>query len=127
MANTEKTLNVYQKLIKARARFLGANAKKSGKNMTLAFKYFELDDIVPIATKIFDEIGLASIVSFEGDKAIMTIVNSDNPDESVFFIAPFKPIEPIVSKEGKQVTNEMQALGSSITYMRRYLYQMYYL
>jgi hypothetical protein len=52
----------------------------------------------------------------------MTIVNSDNPDESVFFIAPFKPIEPIVSNAGKQVTNEMQALGSSITYMRRYLY-----
>ena len=36
--------------------------------------------------------------------------------------APFKPIEPIVSNAGKQVTNEMQALGSSITYMRRYLY-----
>ena len=40
------------------------------------------------------------------------------------FVAPFNQIAPIVSNTGKQATNEMQALGSSITYMRRYLYMM---
>ena len=120
--NSTKPTNVYQKLIKARAMFLNADPKKSGKNMQLAFKYFELDDIVPIATKIFEEIGLISLVSFELDKAIMHIANTDEPNDGVTFTAPFKPIEPIVSNAGKQVTNEMQALGSSITYMRRYLY-----
>ena len=120
--NTTKAKNVYQKLIEARAKFLAANPNKSGKNMQLAYKYFELDDIVPIATKIFEEVGLIPIVSFETDSARMSIVNTDNTDESVTFSAPFKPIEPIVSNAGKQVTNEMQALGSSITYMRRYLY-----
>lgn len=35
----DKTMNVYQKLLKARAKFLGSDTKKSGKNMTLAFKY----------------------------------------------------------------------------------------
>lgn len=120
--NTTKTTNVYQKLLKARAMFLQADAKKSGKNMQLAFKYFELDDIVPIATKIFTEVGLIALVSFENDYARMAIVDTDNPDDGTTFSAPFKPIEPIVSNAGKQVTNEMQALGSSITYMRRYLY-----
>ena len=120
--NSTKPTNVYQKLIKARAMFLNADPKKSGKNMQLAFKYFELDDIVPIATKIFEEIGLISLVSFESDKAIMHIANTDEPNDGVTFTAPFKPIDPIVSNAGKQVTNEMQALGSSITYMRRYLY-----
>lgn len=121
--NTTKTpQNVYQKLLKARAMFLSADPKKSGKNMQLAFKYFELDDIVPIATKIFEEVGLISIVSFEQDYAKMAIVNTDNPEDGTTFIVPFKPIDPIVSNAGKQVTNEMQALGSSITYMRRYLY-----
>lgn len=120
--NTPKTLNVYQKLLKARAMFLGANAKKTGKNMQLSFKYFELDDIVPIATKIFEEVGLISLVSFEEDKAVMRVLNTDNPEESTTFVAPFKPLEPIVSNIGNKVTNEMQALGSSITYMRRYLY-----
>lgn len=120
--NSTKATNVYQKLIKARAMFLNADPKKSGKNMQLAFKYFELDDIVPIATKIFEEIGLISLVSFESDKAMMLINNTDEPNDCVAFTVPFKPIEPIVSNAGKQVTNEMQALGSSITYMRRYLY-----
>ena len=120
--NTTKAQNVYQKLLKARAMFLKADPKKSGKNMQLAFKYFELDDIVPIATKIFEDVGLISLVSFEDEQAVMSILNIDNPEEHVSFTAPFKPIEPIVSNAGKQVTNEMQALGSSITYMRRYLY-----
>lgn len=122
--NTTKAQNVYQRLLKARALFLGADPKKSGKNMQLAYKYFELDDIVPIATKIFEEVGLISLVSFVEDKATMLIVNTDASDDCVAFTAPFKPIEPIVSNAGKQVTNEMQALGSSITYMRRYLYML---
>ena len=122
-STTPKTnANVYQKLLKARATFLKSEVTKSGKNMQLAFKYFELDDIVPIATRIFEDIGLISLVSFENDKAIMRILNTDNPDETVSFTAPFPVLEPIVSNSGKKATNEMQALGSSITYMRRYLY-----
>ena len=119
---TSTTKNVYQKLLTARATFLKSEITKSGKNMQLAFKYFELDDIVPIATRIFEDIGLISIVSFSEDVARMTIINIDNPEEMVLFTAPFKPLEPIVSNTGKKATNEMQALGSSITYMRRYLY-----
>ena len=118
----EKTMNVYQKLLKARAMFLGSDTKKSGKNMHLAFKYFELDDIVPIATKIFEEVGLISIANFTADTATMTIVNTENGEENITFSAPFNQLSPIVSNTGKQATNEMQALGSSITYMRRYLY-----
>jgi hypothetical protein len=118
----DKTMNVYQKLLKARALFLGSDTKKSGKNMHLAFKYFELDDIVPVATKIFEDVGLISLANFTADTATMTIVNCDNGEESISFSAPFNQIAPIVSNSGKQATNEMQALGSSITYMRRYLY-----
>ena len=121
-ATKDKTMNVYQKLLKARANFLGSDTKKSGKNMHLAFKYFELDDIVPVATKIFEEVGLISIANFTNDTATMTIVNTDDSNDRVEFTAPFNQLAPIVSSSGKQATNEMQALGSSITYMRRYLY-----
>lgn len=61
-------------------------------------------------------------MNFTADVATMNIINTDNPEESVPFVAPFNQIAPIVSNAGKQATNEMQALGSSITYMRRYLY-----
>lgn len=119
---TKEPMNVYQKLIKARAQFLNDGVEKSGKNMNIGFKYFELTDIVPSVTKIFEEIGLISIVNFSNDTAIMTVINCDNPGEAVGFSAPFNQIAPIISNAGKAVTNEMQALGSSITYMRRYLY-----
>ena len=124
MAETKaaKTMNVYQKLAKARMMFLQSDAKKTGKNMHLSFKYFELDDIVPVATKIFEEVGLISLTNFTSDIATMTIVNVDDSDDNILFTAPFNQIAPIVSNSGKQATNEMQALGSSITYMRRYLY-----
>lgn len=127
MATTAKetknaNLNVYQKLLAARAKFLESDVQKTGKNMHLSFKYFELDDIVPTATCIFSEVGLIPIVNFTSDVATMTVVNTDNPEEVIPFVAPFNQIAPIVSNAGKQATNEMQALGSSITYMRRYLY-----
>ena len=117
-------MNVYLKLILAREMFLSENVQKSGKNMHLAFKYFELDDIVPVATKIFARIGLLPMVNFVDGNAVMSIVNTDKVDEVISFTAPFNQLDPIVSKEGKTATNVMQALGSSITYMRRYLYMM---
>ena len=129
MATTKKTettdtaaMNIYQKLLKARAMFLEADVKKTGKNMHLSFKYFELEDIVPTATRIFGEVGIVPLVNFTADTATITMVNTDNPEETVTFVSPFNQIAPIVSNTGKQATNEMMALGSSITYMRRYLY-----
>lgn len=127
MATASKTAtpnNVYQKLIRARALFLNSDVQKTGKNMHLSFKYFELDDIVPTATRIFTEMGLIGIVNFTTDTATMNIINTDNPEEMISFVAPFNQIEPIISSTGAKATNEMQALGSSITYMRRYLYMM---
>lgn len=120
--NTD-TMNIYQKLLKARAMFLESEVKKTGKNMHLSFKYFELEDIVPVAIRIFGEVGIVSMVNFTSDTATMTIVNTDNPEETISFVSPFNQITPIISNNtGKQATNEMMALGSSITYMRRYLY-----
>lgn len=116
-------MNVFQKLLLARAKFLEADVQKTGKNMHLSFKYFELDDIVPSAIRIFSEVGLVPIVNFTTDTATMTLYNTDAPEENpITFSAPFNQIEPIISNTGKQATNSMQALGSSITYMRRYLY-----
>ena len=113
---TPKTMNVYQKLLEARTMFLASNTQKSGKNMHLAFKYFELDDIVPIATKIFEEVGLISLVSFAENSAVMNVLNTDNPDESVAFTTP------LVQLGENKGTNAVQAFGSTVTYYRRYLY-----
>ena len=122
MATSTKAANVYQKILTARTKFLESNVEKSGKNMHMQFKYFELEDIVPTATRIFNEVGILPVVTFDSNVATMTIVNTENPEETAAFFAPFNQLSPIVSNSGNAVTNEMQALGSSITYMRRYLY-----
>ena len=119
------TMNAYQKLQIARSKFLQAGVKKTGKNIHLEFMYFELQDIVPVAVAIFSEVGLLMVPTFGRDYAVARVYNVDDRDEDpIVFEAPFTQIAPIVSNTGKVVTNEMQALGSSITYMRRYLWQL---
>ena len=115
--------NVYQKLLEARVLFMEEDVKKSGKNMKMSYKYFELQDIVPVATPIFHKVGLLPVVTFTNEDAMMTIFNVDNPGEFVLFTSPMREIEPIISaKTGGEVTNAIQRLGSVETYQRRYLY-----
>ena len=116
--------NVYIKLAQARLKFLQAGASKSGKNMHLEFKYFELEDIVPTATQIFADLNLIHMVSFKDGTAKMVVLDAEHPAEEVVFELPFREIEPIVSNKGNVVTNALQALGASVTYLRRYLWMM---
>lgn len=52
------TMNVWQKLLAARIEFLRRGVTKSGVNLHAEFKYFELEDIVPVATRDFLELQL---------------------------------------------------------------------
>ena len=117
------TLNIYQKIILARQKFLEMNVKKSGVNRFAKFKYFELEDIVPPMTQICLELGLVALPSF-GDCAVLTVINTDKPEERETFVSPMRQLS-IVSAEGKNKMNELQGLGSEQTYQRRYLYMMF--
>lgn len=121
----EKQMNVLQKLAEARLRFLNEHIKKSGKNIKLEFTYFELKDIVPSATKIFADLGISTVVKFSDGYAAMLVMNADNPaEEGIEFCIPYKEAPQIISNAGKEVTNPLQALGATITYLRRYLYML---
>lgn len=123
MANIYEGMNVRQKLAKARLYFLNQKVQKSGKNMHLEFKYFELEDIVPPAIRIFARVGLTTTIDFTDEGAVMKVYNVDNAEEAPMeFRVPYREVKPIISNQGKEVTNPMQALGSSITYLRRYLW-----
>lgn len=113
-------LNVYQKLNLARQMFIRSGAKKTGKNFSIGYAYFELTDIVPVATDIFNEVGLIGIVSFTEERGLMCIMNTDNPvpEQTITFQTPMRYAD---TNKG---TNPVQALGSTHTYIRRYLYMM---
>jgi hypothetical protein len=124
--NTEAVnMNIYQKLAVARARFLEAPVKKSGINRFAEFKYFELEDIVPVATKIFNDIGLLFVITFNSTDATGTLIDTDNPENTIVFNSPMVPLT-VTDKDGVAKTpagmNSVQALGGSETYQRRYLY-----
>lgn len=120
--NTEQ-MSIYQKLLKARAMFMAQKVKPTGINTQLEFTYFELRDIVPVATAIGNSLGLLFLTTFTNDFATMTVLNTDKPEETIVFTSPMKEIESKVSsKTGGAITNAVQNLGSSETYQRRYLY-----
>lgn len=123
MATTKKTeavttYNIYKKLQLARKDFFNEGVEKSGINRHAEFKYFELEDIVPVASKIFEKYNCLFLVTFPEDKAVGRFINLDNPEEELTIECKTTQI----AEPGKFRMNEIQALGANITYMRRYLY-----
>ena len=107
--------NIYQKLMEVRPNFHKLELKKSGHNKFANFKYFELGDFLVPATKLLNEIGLCPIITFTDELAKMTLVNTDNPGETIEFTSPMRDLE-------LKGANSMQSLGGVETYQTRYLY-----
>ena len=107
--------NIYQKLMEVRTNFHKLELKKSGHNKFANFKYFELGDFLVPATKLLNEIGLCPIITFTDELAKMTLVNTDNPGETIEFTSPMRDLE-------LKGANSMQSLGGCETYQSRYLY-----
>ena len=109
------TMNVYGKLIEARKRFLEAGIKKTGVNRYAEYKYFTLDEIIPVKQEIFRDLGLADVISFGDAWAILRVVNVNNPTEFIEFMSQLAPDESMIK-------NPIQKVGAIQTYVRRYLY-----
>ena len=110
-------MSVYKKLQEARVRLHNTKLNKSGKNSFAKFNYFELGDFVPQVTSIFNELGLCGVVSFTQDTAYLTVHNVEEKDDFVTFTSPM-----VFASMDK--TQPIQNLGSTHTYMRRYLWLM---
>ena len=109
-------LNIWQKLLLVRDEFAQAEIKKSGKNMQLTSKFFELADIVPIARPIFNKYRLLHHTTMASGKAVMTIIDVDSPDNKIVFELD------VQTYEGNKAVTPPQAYGAVVTYYRRYLY-----
>ncbi len=88
---------------------------KSGKNKFAGYEYFELQDFLPAVQTIFSDTGLCPVFRVFDDRATLTIVNIDNPDDYLVFNAPMADAE-------LKGCHPVQNLGASISYLRRYLY-----
>ena len=112
-------MNIYEKIMSARLQFLQSNPQKSGYNKFQNFKYFELVDIVPVATKICCELGLYTHINIEDSQAVMLVLNVDDPSE----IVEYRLTSPVVQQD--KFNNMLQDVGRCETYIRRYLYMLF--
>lgn len=115
-----KTLNIFQKLSKARLEFQSAGVKKTGINRHAQYKYFELTDIVPPATKILNDNGLLFVTTFPEGIPTGTLYDMDSDATLVFHSD--KDDEHLITTGGKTLMLSIQETGAKETYQRRYLY-----
>lgn len=107
-------MSVFKQLQKARTMFLSAPIKKSGKNKFAGYEYFELGDFIPSIHQIFNDVGLCGVVRFTNEVASLTVYGDEG---SIEFTSPMVFAE---NAKGQAI----QSLGSTHTYMRRYLWLM---
>lgn len=117
MTNQKK--NIYEKIMTARLQFLQSNPQKSGYNKFQNFKYFELMDIIPIATQICCNLGLYTHINIDDGTAKMIVLNTENPHEIVEYVLSAPPVQQ------DKFNNMLQDVGRCETYIRRYLYMLF--
>lgn len=113
-------MSVYTKLNEARKRFHELKLEKTGHNKFAGYNYFELGDFLIPALRIFNEVGLCAIVTFDKELATMDIVQADAVDPH----APGSTVS-ITSPMGSAALkgcHEIQNIGACETYCRRYLW-----
>jgi len=107
-------MSVHQKLMQARIGLQCTEMKKSGLNKFAGYSYFELSDFIPEIQKIFYEIGLCGVVSFNTEYAQLCITDVD--DGTVIVIT-----SPMAEANLKGA-HPIQNLGAVLSYQRRYLW-----
>jgi len=110
-------MTVFSKLQKARLALVNSNLKKSGKNAFAKYEYFELGDFIPTIHKIFDDIGLCGVFTFGETQAFLMIHDTEKDGATIVFATPL-----VMANNPKG--QAIQDLGSTHTYLRRYLWLM---
>jgi hypothetical protein len=115
-------MSIYTKLNDAREKFHSLKLEKTGENKFAGYKYFELGDFLIPAMKVFKEVGLCAIVSFDKDMARMEITDTDSPMTNSGAMRQFITITSPMGSAALKGCHEVQNIGAVETYQRRYLW-----
>lgn len=107
-------MNVWIKLQTVRQLMSKATLKKTGENKYSKYNYYTLDDILPALTQFLADQKLVTTLDMGEEKSIYRVINAEKPEEVVEFSCP------TVMAEMKGST-KIQELGSTMTYIHRYL------
>lgn len=108
-------MSVHKKLMEARIKLQSTKIKKSGWNDYSKYGYFELSDFIHHVQRIFAEVGLCGVVSYETELAKLTITDTAEPSQQIVITSP-------MSDANLKGCHPVQNLGAVETYQRRYLW-----
>lgn len=114
-------------IISIRVKLQNAKLKKSGKNKSAGFDYFELADFLPKLNELMLEEQVNDLFNIDDGKATLTLIKGD---ERQVYSMPFVLFETPVFKRTNQdgevfevkSMQDIQYLGALNTYYKRYLY-----
>jgi len=107
-------MTIFEKLQLARCALQKCNLKKSGKNDFAHCSYFELADFLPTVNEILAEHKLTPMITFKEGLATLKLQDQES-ETSIDFCCP-------LATANLKGCHEVQNLGASMTYIRRYLY-----
>ena len=119
--------NLNSSIISIRVKLQNAKLKKSGKNKSAGFEYFELADFLPKLNELMLEEQVNDLFNIDGEKATLTLIKGD---ERQVYSMPFVLFETPVFKRSNsngevseiKSMQDIQYLGALNTYYKRYLY-----
>jgi hypothetical protein len=100
--------------MQARVMLQSTEMKKSGLNKFAGYSYFELSDFIPEIQKIFYEIGLCGVVSFDTTHATLCMTDTDDGSQIV--------VTSPMAEANLKGAHPIQNLGAVLSYQRRYLW-----
>lgn len=113
--NLEKNLpNIDERILKIAFDLKNADLKKTGKNTYVGYEYYELSDIQPTIIDLMLKYGVGARYEITQDQAKLILINLDNPEDKAETVMPF-------TKSNLKNAQDMQNIGASVTYVRRYL------
>jgi len=107
-------MTVHKKLMQARIKLQGMKLNKSGENKFAGYKYFELGDFLPQTMQIFNDLGLASVVTFDTEYARLQIIDCED-GTTLTITSP-------MAEANLKGAHPIQNLGAVESYQRRYLW-----
>ena len=112
-------MSIYEKLMTIRVALQKMNLKKSGRNAYAGYDYYELADFLPYVMELELQNKICSIVTFDADNAILTLIDTEKPEQTIRFTSP-------MAEASLKGAHAIQNLGAVETYQRRYLYMVAY-
>ena len=111
-----KNKGIHARMALIKSELAKKKIEKSGKNTFANFKYHELQDFLKHIVELNNEHGVNDVFDISTEKATLTLYNNDNAEDKFTVSIPYV----MAQMTGK--TDDIQRLGSTITYIRRYLY-----